>query len=67
MSTALYSHPSSLDFTTRMSKLLARRLSKPCYLGNSISLSSAAGGGNVEEEMEAFRIVVDTVLAHTSA
>ncbi|GIZ46824.1 hypothetical protein CKM354_000993300 [Cercospora kikuchii] len=31
MSTALYTAPSSLDFTTRMAKVLTRKLAKPCY------------------------------------
>ena len=63
MSTALYTAPSSLDFTTRMAKVLTRRLKKPCYVGGSINLSMAAGGGSVDEEMEAFRCVVDTVIS----
>lgn len=63
MSTALYTAPSSLDFTTRMAKVLTRRLKKPCYVGSSINLSTAAGGGSVDEEMDAFRCVVDTVVS----
>ncbi|KAI5367612.1 Putative proteasome assembly chaperone 4 [Septoria linicola] len=66
MSTALYTSPSSQDFTTRMAKVLTRRLKKPCYVGSSINLASAAGGGSVDEEMEAFRYVVDTVITATS-
>ncbi|SMR47328.1 unnamed protein product [Zymoseptoria tritici ST99CH_3D1] len=62
MSTALYNTPSTLDFTTRMAKLLARKLSKPCYVGSSVNLTGGAGGGSVEEEMEAFRGVVDAVV-----
>ncbi|CAK1362318.1 unnamed protein product [Cercospora beticola] len=62
MSTALYTAPSSLDFTTRMAKVLTRKLAKPCYVSCSVNLSSAAGGGSVEEEMEAFRLVVETVV-----
>lgn len=61
MSTVLYSVPSSVDFTTRIAKLLARRLQKPCYVGSSVNLSGAMGGGSVEEEMEAFRAIVDVV------
>lgn len=63
MSTALYTAPSSLDFTTRMAKVLTRRLKKPCYVGSSINLSTAAGGGSADEEMDAFRCVVDTVVS----
>lgn len=61
LSTALYTLPSSLDFTTRMAKLLARRTGLPCYVGSSVDLSAAAGDGSVEEEMAAFRAVVDVV------
>ena len=63
MSTTLYSAPSTLDFTIRIAKLLARRTQRPCYVGSSINLSGAAGGGTVDEEMEAFRAVVDVVKA----
>lgn len=63
MSTALYSVPSSLDFTTRMAKVLVRRLQRPCYVGTSINLSGAVEGGTVDEEMEAFRRVVDVVVS----
>ena len=58
MSTTLYSQPSTLDFTTRLAKVLARKLKLPCYVGNSMDLHGSAGGGSVEEEMEAFRAVV---------
>lgn len=44
-----------------MAKLLARRTQRLCYVGNSINLTGAAGGGTVEEEMEAFRAVVEVV------
>ncbi|KXT06693.1 hypothetical protein AC578_8606 [Pseudocercospora eumusae] len=67
MSTTLYSAASSLDFTVRMAKVLARKLNMPCYVGNSINLSGAAGGGSVEEEMEAFRYTVDTVVKQVFA
>lgn len=66
VSTALYTVPSSLDFTTRMAKVLCRRLQKPCYVGCSINLSGAAGGGTVDEEMEAFRTVVEVVTTGAS-
>ena len=65
MSTPLYSLPSSLDFTTRLAKLLARRTARPSYVGSSINLSNAVGGGTVDEEMEAFRAIVDAVEAET--
>lgn len=44
-----------------MAKLLARRTQKLCYVGGSINLMGAAGGGTVDEEMEAFRAIVHVV------
>jgi hypothetical protein len=46
-----------------MAKVLARKLKIPCYVGGSINLSNAAGGGTVEEETEAFRAIVNAVVA----
>lgn len=46
------------DFATRLAKLLARKTGKPAYVGNSVAFGEAAGGGNVEEEMQGFRKVV---------
>ncbi|GAB7360017.1 hypothetical protein MBLNU230_g7542t1 [Neophaeotheca triangularis] len=69
ISTALYTVPSSLDFATRMAKLLARKTKKPCYVSSSINLSGSVQGGTVEEEMEAFRTIVQVVMneAETSS
>jgi hypothetical protein len=61
LSTPLFTHGGTLDFTTRLSKLLARKTGKPVYVGNSISFASAGMGGTVEEEMEGFRRVVEVV------
>lgn len=61
MSTPLYTLPGSLDFTTRMAKILVRRTGKACYVGSSISFAGAAGGGTVDEEMEGFRKIVEVV------
>ncbi|EKD21122.1 uncharacterized protein L3040_000842 [Drepanopeziza brunnea f. sp. 'multigermtubi'] len=62
LSTPLYTHESSLEFTTRLAKLLAHKTKKSVYVGNSISFTSAGMGGTVEEEMEGFKKVVDVVL-----
>ncbi|KAF2749401.1 hypothetical protein M011DRAFT_398442 [Sporormia fimetaria CBS 119925] len=62
LSTPLYTHSSNIDFTTRLAKVLARRTSKPVYLGNSISFASAGLGGTVEEEVEGFRRCVEVVM-----
>ena len=44
-----------------MAKALARKSKIPCYVGSSINLSGTAGGGSVEEEMEAFHAIVNVV------
>jgi hypothetical protein len=62
LSTPLYTYESSVEFTTRLAKLLARKIGKPIYVGNSISFASAGMGGTVEEEMEGFRKVVEVVM-----
>ncbi len=54
----------TFEFTTRLAKLLARRTQRPVYVGNSISLASTGLGGTVEEEMDAFKKVVEVTLAH---
>ncbi|OLN89789.1 hypothetical protein CCHL11_09476 [Colletotrichum chlorophyti] len=63
ISTAIYSVESTLEFTTRMAKLLAKRANIPFYVGCSINLGGAAMALSVEEEMEAFRAIVDVVTA----
>ncbi|KAK1471554.1 hypothetical protein CCUS01_06037 [Colletotrichum cuscutae] len=63
ISTAIYSVESTLEFTTRMAKLLAKRANMPVYVGCSINLGGAAMSLSVEEEMEAFRAIVDVVTA----
>jgi hypothetical protein len=62
LSTPLYTYESSVEFTTRLAKLLARKTGKPVYVGNSISFASAGMGGTVEEEMQGFKKVVEVVM-----
>lgn len=45
-----------------MAKLLAKKMSVPCYVGNSMSFAGMGRGGDVDEEMEGFRMVVGAVL-----
>lgn len=59
--------PSSLDLATRLAKILVRRSGKVCYVGNSINLAGTAGGGTVDEEMEAVRAIVEVVTAKIQA
>ncbi|EEU41861.1 uncharacterized protein NECHADRAFT_50928 [Fusarium vanettenii 77-13-4] len=62
LSTTLYSSESSVEFTTRLAKLLARRTQLPVYVSNSMSFADAGMGGTIEEEMEAFKTIVQIVL-----
>ncbi|KAK4956131.1 hypothetical protein LTR66_013369 [Elasticomyces elasticus] len=62
LSTPLYTLPSSIDFTTRLAKVLARKTGRPVHVGSSISFASAGGGGSVEEEMAGFREIVAVVV-----
>ncbi|RDI78787.1 hypothetical protein Vi05172_g11174 [Venturia inaequalis] len=62
LSTPLYSMGDTLDFATRMAKLLAKKMGVPCYVGNSMSFAGMGRGGDVEEEMEGFRLVVKVVM-----
>ncbi|KAF3770647.1 hypothetical protein M406DRAFT_244789 [Cryphonectria parasitica EP155] len=61
LSTPLFSVESSLEFTSRLARLLAKRAQLPVYVGSSVSLAGAGLGGTVEEEMEAFKTVVEVV------
>ena len=62
MSTPLYTVEPTLEFTSRLAKLLAKKTQLPAYVGNSVSFATAGLGGTVEEEMEAFRNIVQVVL-----
>ncbi|KAH8589989.1 hypothetical protein B0O99DRAFT_655187 [Bisporella sp. PMI_857] len=62
LSTPLFTYESSLEFTTRLAKLLARKSGKPVYVGNSISFANAGLGGTIEEEIEGFKKVVQVVM-----
>jgi len=63
LSTPLCVVEPTLEFATRVARLLAKKTQVPVYVGNSISLVDTGLGGSMEEEMEAFRKVVDVVLA----
>ncbi|PYH45678.1 proteasome assembly chaperone 4 family protein [Aspergillus saccharolyticus JOP 1030-1] len=60
LSTTIYTSPNSLEYTTRVAKILARRLRIPVYVGSSIDPTSL--GLQVEEEMEGLRRIVDVVV-----
>ncbi|KAI1103069.1 hypothetical protein F4804DRAFT_245339 [Jackrogersella minutella] len=62
LSTTIYSVEATIEFTTRLAKILAKKTQRPVYVGNSISFASTGLGGTVEEEMEALKRVVDVSL-----
>lgn len=62
LSTTLFPHEPTVEFTTRLAKLIARRTQLPAYVTNSMTLADAGMGATIEEEMEAFRGIVDIVL-----
>lgn len=62
LTTTLYSTPASIDFATRMAKIITRRTGKPCHVGNSINLSGAPGGGDLNEEMGFFQAIAQAVI-----
>ncbi|KPM43532.1 hypothetical protein AK830_g2984 [Neonectria ditissima] len=62
LSTTLYSSEASVEFTTRLAKLLARKTELPVYVSNSMSFANAGMGGTVEEEMEALKAIANVTL-----
>ncbi|KAK4453121.1 hypothetical protein QBC34DRAFT_376573 [Podospora aff. communis PSN243] len=63
LSTPLCTVEPTIEFTTRLAKLVSKKTQLPTYVGNSISFASTALGGSVEEEMEAFQKVAALVLS----
>ncbi|KAK3984791.1 hypothetical protein QBC44DRAFT_387259 [Cladorrhinum sp. PSN332] len=62
LSTPLCDEEATVEFTTRLAKLIARKMGMPVYVGCSVSFVSTGLGGSVEEVMEAFGGVVRGVL-----
>ncbi|KKA30537.1 hypothetical protein TD95_003627 [Thielaviopsis punctulata] len=63
VSTVLYAVESTVELTTRLAKMVARKTGLPVYVSNSMSLESTGMGGSAEEEFEAFKRVVEVVTA----
>lgn len=59
LSTPLYALPSSIEFATRVAKIIAKRTRKPTYVGCSVVFE----GATVEEEMEGMQVAVTGILA----
>ncbi|MCJ1249103.1 hypothetical protein MMC30_006326 [Trapelia coarctata] len=62
-STALFPIPSSIDFATRVAKILARRTLKPTYVGCSATFP----GATVEEELAGGRAAIETIMGELTA
>jgi hypothetical protein len=60
ISTTLYTTPSSIEYTTRVARILARRMRQPVYVGCSIDPSGL--GQTVEEEMEGLTHIVNLIV-----
>jgi hypothetical protein len=58
MSTALVTSSPSIDYATRLAKILSRKMKQPVYVGCSMSLADTVA----EEEMEGFRTLVDRIM-----
>ncbi|KAI0881116.1 uncharacterized protein GGS22DRAFT_75914 [Annulohypoxylon maeteangense] len=59
LSTTIYSVEPTIEFTTRLAKILAKKTQMPVYVGNSVSFANTGLGGTVEEEMEALKRIVE--------
>ncbi|GFF88300.1 conserved hypothetical protein [Aspergillus lentulus] len=60
ISTVLYSSPSTEEYTSRVAKILARRMSLPVYVGCSIDPRALELA--VEEEMEGLSKLVEVIM-----
>ncbi|KAJ5091191.1 hypothetical protein NUU61_006061 [Penicillium alfredii] len=60
ISTTLYTTPSSIEYTTRIAKIVARRIRAPVYVGCSINPNALEQ--TVEEEMEGLTKIVNTIV-----
>ncbi|KAJ5901559.1 hypothetical protein N7495_002087 [Penicillium taxi] len=65
ISTTLYTSSSSIEYTTRVAKILARRIKLPVYVGCSIDPNGL--GLTVEEEMEGLRQIVNVFVERVEA
>ncbi|KAK1833378.1 hypothetical protein QBC39DRAFT_254894 [Podospora conica] len=63
LSTPLCTVEPTIEFTTRLAKLVAKKSQLPTYVANSVSFMGAGLGGSVEEELEAFKQVAGLVLS----
>ncbi|KAF4589498.1 20S proteasome chaperone domain-containing protein [Ophiocordyceps camponoti-floridani] len=62
LSTVLFPHEPTLDLTTRLARLIARRAQLPTYVTNSMSFAEDGMGDAVDDEMSVFGGVAEAVL-----
>ncbi|KAI0124247.1 hypothetical protein BJ170DRAFT_77150 [Xylariales sp. AK1849] len=62
LSTPIFKEEPTFDFTTRLARILAKRTQMHVYVSNSLSLANTGLGGTFDEEMEAFKKVVEVAL-----
>ncbi|KAJ5099903.1 hypothetical protein N7532_006904 [Penicillium argentinense] len=60
IATTIYTSPSSIEYTTRVAKIITRRIGMPIYVGCSIDTNAL--GLQVEEEMEGLTHIVNLVV-----
>lgn len=58
ISTALSASGSSIDYATRVAKVLARKMKQPVYVGCSMNFA----GVTADEEMEGLAAAVDQIM-----
>lgn len=63
LSTALLLEEPTIDLTTRVARLLARKTKLPVYTSSSMSFADTVLGGSPDEEMAVMRNVIAVVLA----
>ena len=59
LSTPLYSIPGSIDFATRVAKIIAKRTGKPAYVSSSVVF----GSFGIEEEMAGLKAAVEGIMS----
>ncbi|KAH8664147.1 hypothetical protein BX600DRAFT_512211 [Xylariales sp. PMI_506] len=62
LATIIYREEPTFDFATRVAKILVKKTQMHVYVSNSLSLASTGLGGTFEEEMEAFKKVIEVAL-----
>ncbi|KYK57050.1 hypothetical protein DCS_04057 [Drechmeria coniospora] len=67
LSTTLFSHEPTIEFATRLAKMIARKSQLPVYVTNSMIVADAGMGGTVEEEMDVLRAIVKLTLERLPA